>query len=611
MARGMSVIDPEVASEPSSTAGNDNHRFLRDIVSGGDSNKTRVLSIFLISAIIIILARLLAPFEVGKDQALQLEAAGRLSSGLGLTSTYFTTPHPADISTAPEPVHLTWWPPALSVLVAGFLALGIPLEVSLKMIYGVITLIGWIGWAIIASHFLAKPVTLGRRSYPVQFIIAAFLPIVATPLWQGTDIFLWAGIPLVALWLLRSRESGSFVPYIVLAGLTFGFLYSVRYASAFLGLAALLILAQANLPNIKAVIKKSSVFIISSLLVIVPTLLYIKLFSRHDSVLPEYFDTLHKTSNLQALLGLVNGTRVTSVLLFGSNLFYLALLKLPTILSNAIGVCCFIAIILLPYIVLRRSAVSRKEYQKDIALTLSLLPLSLVVFLIASSLMARSHLFGIERYYKPLMLCCPLIFYEIAASKSLNRVLRGVSITFLFMFAFYICIFIPISGLSGERQARLVQTILSYTPSRSPGQSSTSQAINYPSRQIYSLKENSRSKVRELAQAYPGAIFYLANQAYFIYETDSLHPDGAKPGITFRRLPRRVFWNSAFTSKPVRVFWVLDQDTRFDFVPDSNLKLVYSDPYEKTRILESEFPAGYRFFNDAEAQPSPPQPQRP
>lgn len=604
MDRGMRVIDREVADAPSPSASNSDRPFLPEVVDWTSRNRTRVLNILLVAAILVTVARLMGPFEVGKDQALQLEAAGRLVDGLGLTSTYFTTQHPSDISVAPEPVYLTWWPPALSLLVAGFLKLGISLVVSLKVIYGVTTLIGWVGWAIIASHLLSGPIRLGRRSYPLQYVIAALLPVFTTPVWHGTDIFLWAGTPLIVLWLFRSQDSGAFSLYIVLAGLTFGYLYSIRYASAFLGLVALFVLAQSNSLNVKAVVKKFGVFLITSLLIIVPTLIYIKLFSHHDSVLPEYFDTTYKASSTRLIWGLLEGSFITSIPLFGSNLVYLVAMRLRPPIPSIIGVFCFIAVFAVPFIVFMRSSLSRREYRNDLALSLSLLPVALIIFLVASSLMTAQPLLGIERYYNPVILCCPLIFYWLAGFKSLNRALRYASIAVVLVFAVKLFLYFPYTGLKSP--ARIVHCILSFTPSKSEGQSSTSHPISYPSNQIYSLKENSRNKLKELAHQYPDAVFFLANQAYFIYETDSLLPEGLNRGVVFRRLPRKYFWESAFTSKQIKVFWVIEPGNQLDYVPESDKKIVYNDPLEKTRIFESDFPAGYKFFNEADSQPPQP-----
>src|SRR5689334_4917472 len=94
----------------------------------------------------ITVMRLFSAFEIGIDQAIQLEAAERFVRGLGLTSTYFGT-HPLDLSQSTSAEYLTWFPPGFSVIVAIFLAIGVPLNASLRILYGSVTLIGWFGWA--------------------------------------------------------------------------------------------------------------------------------------------------------------------------------------------------------------------------------------------------------------------------------------------------------------------------------------------------------------------------------------------------------------------------------------------------------------------------------
>ncbi len=594
MTDGVSAITAKQTSEVTWAGG-------ASVPLTGDSDsrvKSKVLRLFLITAFIITIARLLAPFEIGKDQALQLEAAERLTEGRGLTTTYFSAPRSSDITEAPDSVYLTWWPPGLSLLVAVFLKLGMPLVVSLKTIYGMTTLIGWTGWGALASQLMFRPITLAGRDFPIHYVLPVFLPIFTTPIWQGTDIFLWAGTPLIAVWLLRARGSGSVSGSVVLAGVTFGLLFSLRYASAFLGVAALLILIQVNFPDIKSAIKKFSVFALCALILIVPILIYVKVFSQQGSMPDFVGGATVSSSPTGKLLWMLRASQVTSVLLFGFNLFFQALRFLnSTLVSFLFGVCCPIAVVMLPFVVLGRSPLSRREARKDVQLAMSLLPLSLLMFQIALEVKAGLGLFGVPRYYEPLMLCCPLIFYELASSKARNRALRFVSIAFVLPFVFYVCIYIPCSGLLLGKRAELIRATLSFTPARRARLTSTSREIDYPGNQIYSIKENSRNKIRELYGAYPDAVFYLANYAYYAYETHTLQVDGTGSRIDFRRLPPKKFWSSAFASKPAKVFWVLDLNTPFDFVPEFDLKLIYEDPFEKTRILTSDFPAGYRFSN--------------
>ncbi len=96
---------------------------------------------------------------------------------------------------------------------------------------------------MIGSLIMSRRLDLKHVKAPAHILIACLLPLLFTPPWQGTDIILWAGTPFVILLLLYSLEDDSQWRYIAAAGLLSGFLYSVRYASAYLAVAAFLIIA--------------------------------------------------------------------------------------------------------------------------------------------------------------------------------------------------------------------------------------------------------------------------------------------------------------------------------------------------------------------------------
>ena len=102
----------------------------------------RIFQVVMFFAILVTGARLPAPFEVGKDQSLQLEAAQRLVDGKGLTSTYYAHYGSHDLSEPPIPEPLTWWPPGFPLLIAALLKTGLPLLVVLKSLYGLATIAG-------------------------------------------------------------------------------------------------------------------------------------------------------------------------------------------------------------------------------------------------------------------------------------------------------------------------------------------------------------------------------------------------------------------------------------------------------------------------------------
>lgn len=550
-----------------------------------------VIRLILLSALLVVAARALAPFEVGKDQASQLEAAQRLVEGRGVTTTNDLQPGSSDITEAPNPKYLTWWPPGFSLLVAGFLLIGFPLLFSLKIIYMSVTLAGWLGWALLASPLLAKPLRHKAHQYPVHLVIALLIPIFFTPRWGGTDIFLWMGAPFMILSLRQTANKQSGVAWAALAGLCLGSLFAIRYASLFLGLGAALILFQVNFPNVKSFLKRATVFVLSSLIIIAPVIIFTRWFSKQASIAPSLAHPTYGGSDIyDTLTGLFHYLPVTSNLIFGHPLFeQISYTMNSNPLVYVFGVACLLVILMLPLAVLTSRTTVVQRAQEDLALTFSFVPLSLVIFLIAVSISLLSN----RRYYEPIALCGVFVFYEIASARTTYRTVKVLSTAVIIMFMAYMCLYLPALALMPDKRDEVVGRVLSFTPAKSTRLKSTSQSIYYPSYQIYSRKESARLKLRQLHQAYPQALFFVEEYGYFIY--DGFRSGGPTPGENLRIFPRKKFWERAYTSKAVKVFWVINPRTKLAFVPDANLKVVHSDPFEETNIFESDFQAGYKF----------------
>jgi hypothetical protein len=62
-----------------------------------------------------------------------------------------------------------------------------------------------------------------------------------------------------------------------------------------------------------------------------------------------------------------------------------------------------------------------------------------------------------------------------------------------------------------------------------------------------------------------------------------------------RPIPNIEFWRAALTSRPVRVFWVLDTSITLSFIPEANSQVLYEDRFERSKIIMSDLPADYRF----------------
>lgn len=571
--------------------------YLLTTVAVQESTQRRLILTVLIAATLVVIARSISPFEVGKDQASQLEAAMRLVHGKGLTYTYDTKLAVYDISQAPAARVLTWWPPIFSLVAAGLIKLNLPLSTALKLIYVPITILGWLGWAIIAAAFLAAPLLIFGRRIPLGFVIAGVSPLFFTLSWGGTDIILWAGIPYLVLLLFKASYTRSPNLYLAAAGAMLGLLYGVRYASAFLGIAALLFLFLTHAPNHKAWIKKSTVFILAALLAALPVILFVKVFNDQGGSLPEYIDASHPLTRLgQTLTRVLLSLPVISNSLFSTPLFEeLFINRIESRwLTIAFGVLCILVMIALPVIFyrLRRRAEVKSAF--NLPLALACLPISLVLLLAATVFITDQALFEISRYHEPIRLYGVMLYYGLASSTVYPRTIRTTALAFLLVFLGYTCLYLPVRAVTPIKRDDIVRFVLGFTPARSYLHTSTSQPVDFPSNKIYSLKESSREQLRALHQANPEAIFFANNYPFYVY--DDCSGGQPCPGVELRKLPDKTYWWNAYTSRPLKIFWVLSKPSDLPaWLSEANRRLVYTDHFEKTYIFESDFPAGHKF----------------
>lgn len=556
-----------------------------------------VLTVIVISAVLLTAARTIAPFEVKNDQATQLEVAQRLVQGMGITTTNAPPRVPGDVFPEPPTRYLTDWPPGFSLLAAAFLYIGLSLLATLEIIYAATTITGWIGWAIIASHVIARPSAYGKSSSFIHLAVCALIPILFTPWWGGTDLFLWAGIPFVFMCCLGTRGKQPSLLSIGFAGLLFGSLFAMRYTSLFVGLAATLVLFQVSYPRFKILLTRLTVFGLSALTVMLPVVIFLIRAQSSRTISPDISSAVdvdiprvadQPANLLDTVRYIVKGLHFASILVLGHPLLQqIIYTRKVNWLAYSTGLISLIIILSLPVLLWRSASVNGLRVKDDVALGLSFLPLSLLVFLIAIAFATWPYYLEVTRYYEPLALCGVFIFFRLANRRGIHEMVKKVSKAIVLIFIFYVGVYSPALAFT-QRRASLVIATLGFTP-RTSRYESTSQEIGYPSHRLYSRKESSREKVRQLYRDNPQALFYAQNYGYFIYDG---FQGGPIPGGNFRPLPNPVFWNSAYTTRPVKIFWVVDQRTPLRFIPDSNKRLVFSDPIERTKIVASEFAAG-------------------
>lgn len=204
------------------------------------STQTAVVRLFVVwlcSAVLVIAVRFAAPIGPLSDTGMQLQASHNLIVGRGLTvyQDLIVGRSDADLGTPAQPVTLTYFPLGYSVLAAALLWTGIGVGVTVKILGALATFLGWWGWSRLALAYVGDGIT--RRSWKwVAFAIAITSPLLFTPPWSGTDIFLWAVVPWALDLIVRAADDRPPRRWWLDcgAGALCGFAFLMRYASLFL-----------------------------------------------------------------------------------------------------------------------------------------------------------------------------------------------------------------------------------------------------------------------------------------------------------------------------------------------------------------------------------------
>jgi hypothetical protein len=583
---------------------------IRKFISKASNGNEQVFLAMMLAAVFLTMLRLLAPIELWWDESIQLNAANRLANGLGLTTTCSPFPEqidkiPSSLLQAPRPQYLNSFPPGYSLLVAGFLLLRIPLVFSLKIIYSILTIAGWLGWAIIASRCLVKPVKLLGFSFPIQIIVAAILPVFYTPGWRGTDLFLWAGVPYLVLMLFYSELKSA--RYLILAGLLLGVEFSIRFAALSLYIFAFCTVAQKNFPKIKEICSKFALFVVSSLTLTVPVIIYVIITNiingssgvNQITFRPElyyglglseiFLKILQSASAISSILGLPLQTGLA----YQAN---------PSIYLYVLGAFFLLLVFMLPvFLIVSNPRARFKGLDKSLLLTLSFIPLSTVIFLFACNLFGKYDFLGTPRYYVPALLPVIFISYSLATNeiKKSYKFVKVIFLLFIITFCVYNVAARPLGwrpwggvnfiGIGFRIQTNILSSYVSWK-----------EDFSYPSNKILTLYDETSAKMRELQKENPDALFFVGDCPVFVYD-----------GYTgFRPVPMSRYWEKAEVNESVKVFWAVSQKCsgvctshkeEVDLgskINESAFETVFissKENGEKMKIVVSDFPAGFKF----------------
>lgn len=569
----------------------------------------------IITAAIVILIRLFGPLPIGWDLSIQLEAAYRMTQGLGLTNAF--SPQ-LDLSQPPISETLVHFPPGLSLLVAAFLHLGIPLSSALKIIYSLTTVIGWLAWSAVASRCLVGSFRLGKYTFPLHLAIAVVLPFFYTPSWtiQGTDIFLWAGTPLVTLLLLYGVKKRPYPIATVWLGILIGLLLSFRYASGFLLIAALLAVVYRFFPKVKPIVTHCCIFVLPTALVMAPAFLFINLAKAQSDADP--FNNLlyhHGAKYLSESSGRWFLQSINTAFSSFSNLYFLtgidaqiiqeSLKNYPT-LNIFVGLAFLVFFLSLPLFYLKYEKACENGGRSDhrsleISFLLSILVVSFIIFsfLIVFNLAYTPLIF--ERYYYPLKICLVLIAYRLPTIPGFFSPYRQMAKMLIVAFLAYNLLAAPLYYTFDSGVKSLAALPFGLSPS-------DYYDIPYPSNKILNDHEDVLSFLVELEDKNPDALFLA--QRYATYMSYVNFKDPSK----FRRIPDHSFWENAYLSEATKVFWIsnfkdcsqicastgfFNYDNEEDAIPAlaslPNLKVIFQSPANSTRVMVSDLPANYRF----------------
>jgi hypothetical protein len=603
------------------------------------SGNPQVFYAFLISAVFVVLVRVLSPIQLYGDELIQLEPAYRLSQGLGLTSNYYASFNPA-LNQPLIPQFLTWFPPGFSLAVACLLTLKLSLASVLKIIFGLTTIIGWISWAIIGSSMLYKPIIVFSRKLHINIVIASILPIFNTPVWSGSDIFLWAGTALTVVLITYSSHNintarnvnNNRKKLLILSGLVVGITYSFRYASIFLILVTFVILLQANFPRIKSFLKDFMLFLISFFSIFIPIFIYNKFFS-NSGLAPYLLPNDSKSSFLDHLIKTLNDL---PGILFMSNLYALSnyifsLINSHKVISIILGVLCLSCIFCLPVIAIREKNIQAKIRSEgklssdfndnfsdnnfnnsvsriNFTVPLSFLPICLLTLLITSALLIRGDYgsnFGFlreARYYMPAGASIIFFSYELLSFSFFSRFLKIIACSIIAIFISYNTIFYATKIFVSKDFSSLSRVVIGID--HVPNMGFPSNKVFYPIGRTQTMTESLLKKIKQLIIAEPQALFFAENHTSFTYENN--------PGSqNFRAIPEREFqsqWDQSYLTARTKTFWIVHVSCSQGKIEncarsDSLVNIVSALPNQTTvfeesggaKVVFSELPSGFRF----------------
>lgn len=560
---------------------------------------------FLLSVLLVVTLRSLAPVAISFDQGIQILAAERFLTGQGLTTPtnwgdeLSLEPNVLDISQPRRIQPHTVWPLGHSMQIALGLKAGLSLATSLKLLHLALTLIGWSGWWLMALPLLRQHPEPSFLRRLVVLVPSLALPLLFTPLWINLDAILWAAAPWLFFALARgSEEPQGNIRWHFLAGGIAGFAYAFRYASIALVLTSILLYLFAAMGGTKRWLRPPLFFALGCLIAASPAILF-NYFSGQSFTIPSALvETLHPPVQ-QILFHKIFPNLFCTLrpLLFWLPEQYVKpLLHSPALLpARALLAILFFAT---PWVICHGRRFSGwLAIREPIAAACWLLP-SIILINSAFTYVHHGIYLTAGRYYiacEPAaflswcLLAClpkPARFWE----RLVQRLTQGLLLLVLFAFSVRL-LYLALPKKVGSQLACVIGRSLTL-PEPIPSNAITNQQAPHKIALFALLAQNR------------GSIAYTEDYGNYAYDRSILED-------RVRRIQDPVYWQSAYTSQPITIFWLCPitplnseesklvlgtEDEAFEAIPGFHqLQVVARFPEQGKIIYRSDLPAGFHF----------------
>jgi hypothetical protein len=376
-------------------------------------NRRRLL--WLCSAAVVTVLRFFIPADPAYDLTFQLAAAQNLMAGNGLTIYQHSA---EDLANPGHLVTVTSFASGYSLLAALLFALGLGVGSAIKVLGATATMLGWWGWGRIADLFFGEGSKGGSAWRWIGFTIAAFTPLLFTPIWGGTDIFLWAIVPWV-LACFVSTSNGTLPARSrldALAGALCGLALLMRYASLFLAVYAACVIVWQSRLRISVLARRWTAFGVG-FLPLLAVQVYINYFLSEAAPIPGGLSL--NGAQVATAWRLWNGVRLLYTATY-SWVFWIPGEGLDLLVPQAagalpwhLGITVIGLIVLL--LVYRTYGLSPSTTSRDSRIAALGLFLAVPLMLMVSMMFGRYDYVGDRRYYLPLVPLSVLVAYSVAS----------------------------------------------------------------------------------------------------------------------------------------------------------------------------------------------------